>query len=380
MEEVAAFCDEPPSVIVSVLERTGGAVTRVPDVLTELWRVQDAGSLQRQVAGDRSTRGGSTREVVDVRPATRLQYAEQTLMECGKLHTSDERRVLLSTALNHLRQVIANTVPSITSWWAFDLSPADLVAVLRDHTDPATSSRLLLDVEVAVLTEHELRGRPIDTQDLTETVQRLEPLTAELTAQALDAVIGRFFDLVMAQVVPPGHGPLEASKRLLTTVARRRVRAQVERSVEAALSSLVPLLQNIGRDAGDRQPELYQVVRDMPDGRQRLVVYSDLLPLLPQQFRWQAEGERLPGALTEVVTEPETTQRLRTSARALEQDLSGSPYGSEAALIGSVVHVLQQLTDEQITDARSRSDAELRTRSDRTCSELLTLAKVLTPA
>ena len=89
LEEVAAFCDEPQSVIVNVLESTAGAVTRTQDepAGSQVWRVQDLERLRRRVDAeqpDRKPIDAPADEVrVEVSPATRLQYAEQTLIECG---------------------------------------------------------------------------------------------------------------------------------------------------------------------------------------------------------------------------------------------------------------------------------------------------------
>ena len=378
LEEVAVFCDEPPSVIVKVFESTAGAVTRVQDepAGTQVWRVRDLERLRRRVDAEQPAEpldAPAEKARVEVSHATRLQYAEQTLIECGRGQSSDERRVLLATAMNHLRQVVANTLPHGRPWWAVELSPVELGVELPRHTDAATSTRLQLDVEVASLTEHDLTGRPVATKDLTDTVQRLQPLTSLLDEQRMNGVVSRFFDLVIAQVAPNNESSLSAPGRLLTALARRRVRVEVERSLDGAMRSLVPLLRNIGRDDGDRQHGLYEVLEDLPGGREHIVVYSDLLQLLPQQFRWLRAAERLPGALTEAVTESATSYHLKLCANMLEQDLLRSPYGSEPALIGSAVHVFQQLAEEG-----AGFDDSIRSRSDRTCCELLSLAKVLT--
>ena len=379
LEEVAVFCDEPPSVIVKVLENTAGAVTRLRDGPTgrQVWRVQDPEGLRRRVDAEQPAGepldAPADKARVDVSHATRLQYAEQTLIECGRGQSSDERRVLLATAMNHLRQVVANTLPPGRPWWAVELSPIELGVELSRYTDAATFTRLQLDVEVASLTEHDLTGRPVATKVLTDTVQRLQPLTSLLDQQRMHGVVGRFFDLVIAQVAPNQESSVAAPGRLLTALARRRVRAEVEHSLDGAMRSLVPLLTNIGRDDGDRQHGLYEVLADLPGGREHIVVYSDLLQLLPRQFGWQAAAERLPGALTEAVTESATSSHLKLCANMLEQDLLRSPYGSEPALIGSAVHVFHQLAEKG-----AGFDDSIRSRSDRTCCELLSLAKALT--
>ena len=82
---------------------------------------------------------------------------------------------------------------------------------------------------------------------------------------------------------------------------------------------------------------------ELPDGRDHAVVYADLLHVVPAQLHWLSAGELLPGALVEVVAEPAVSVHLRRCARTLEADLVHSPFGSDAALIGQVAHVFQEL-------------------------------------
>ena len=129
---------------------------------------------------------------------------------------------------------------------------AALETWLAPETDEATRTRLQFDVEVAYLAEHDLTGRTLTTKDLVDCVTRLQPLMSLMDAERMRNVIGRFFDLVLAQAVPSDEGNLEASGRLLAALARRRIKAQLERSLEGAMHSLVPLLTNVGRDRGEK--------------------------------------------------------------------------------------------------------------------------------
>ncbi|MGH3991425.1 MAG: hypothetical protein ACRDSN_03065, partial [Pseudonocardiaceae bacterium] len=142
--------------------------------------------------------------------------------------------------------------------------------------------------------------------------------------------------------------------------------------VGTAMHSLVPLLECFSEQGGQaREQGLYQWLGHLPDGRDRVVVYADLLAILPRQCRWMAAAELLPGALVEAVTEPAATFRLGRCAAVLEHDLAHSPFGSDAALIGQAAHVFQDLADQAAS-----IDGTVLDRSDRTRSELLTLAKV----
>jgi len=133
---------------------------------------------------------------------------------------------------------------------------------------------------------------------------------------------------------------------LIVAVARRRVRAKVGTDPAGAIRELEPMIRVLG-SAPDRPPrDLHRTVQQLPDGRDVAVVYMDLLPLVPRQYRWQRIGEPLPGALVELVADPWVSEHLSTCASALETDLARSPYGSDRALIGQTAHVFQRLAEQ----------------------------------
>ena len=386
VDELAVFCDEQPPAIVAILdgargriERTGGEVT--PPALR--WRVVDLDGLRRDLAvrvgksrsSQRPTESG--REPTEPRPmvgassTTRLLLAEQTLCECATAESAAERRILVATAQNHLRQIIASALPGKRPWWSVELSLQRLGEVIDRDPDQRGDTRLRLNVALACLAERDATGHPVPVRDLLSIVKRFEHLATVLDDPQLHDLVGRLLDLVMAQLVPRDRGSVPAADRLIAAVARRRVRAQVEHGVGAAMHSLVPLLTRLDEQAAwPRKQGLYQVLGHLPDGRDRVVVYTDLLQILPRQYTWQAAAELMPGALVEAVTEPAATSRLARCAKALEHDLARSPFSSDAALIGQVAHVFQDLADQA-----AWLDGTVQARSDRTRSELLTLAK-----
>ena len=271
-----------------------------------------------------------------------MQLAEETLTACRSEPSPDRRRVMVASAMNHLRQVLAATLPGRLPWWTVELHTDLLVDELRRHPDPVQAVRLQLGVTVARLAEGNVTGNPMPADELIETVARFrdEPL---LTDSRLLGLVGGFVDLATAQESPPA-APVD---RLILAIARRRARAQVERDLGAALRDLEPLLRTLG--AGHAHPyihDLFQTVGRLPDGRDHAVVYADLLNIVPAQLRCFATGELLPGALVEVVAEPAVSVHLRQCARTLEADLVHSPFGSDTALIGQVAHVFQELAEE----------------------------------
>jgi hypothetical protein len=370
LDQVAAFCDEPRDVIVAVLSSVSGCLQPVGDS-GDRWRVLDQAELRRR---SRALDPGAQPQVVrrthrsntDV-TEIRLDYAAQTLLECDQTRPYEERRLQFVAATNALRQAVAALRSTSRPWWQLDVSPESLDAGTAE-VDAVTLTRLRLTGEVAYLTKQDLIGHPLDTHDLVAAARRLLDRTRGVDLASMYDLVARFVDLVLLQAAPTPDKA--APGRLLSAVARGRVRARVESSVSSGLNDLVPLLENIG-GGGEPAPRLYQELEDLPAGCKRIVVYTDLLELLPQQFRYRAGGCRLPGALIEAFTDPDTTVQLRTHASWLEQDLVRSPYGSDRALIGSAVHMLQQMTEQDAT-----VDLSLRTRSDALCSELNRLAMV----
>jgi hypothetical protein len=372
LDEIAAFCDEHPPAIVGILETAGPAVERTDldrdDATGQAhWRVVDRQALRRRMRADTAP----TAAVVAT-PASgfeeQLRYAEETLVRCGAEPSAQRRRVLVATAVNHLRQAMAEDLPGRSEWWKIEISDR-LEVEISDRPDTTTAIRLQLHVAVARLAVGNVEGEAVASRDLIDTVIRFRNGAALLGGdERLPGLARGFVDLVTAQLVPTA---VSAVDQLVVAVARRRVRAQASSDVDAAMRALEPLVRGLGTDV-QRAPvyDLYQMLGHLPDGRDHAVVYADLLPLLPAQFRWQRRGDRLPGALVEVVAEPAVTHHLTPCARTLEADLRHSPFRSDTALIGQAAHVLQELVEQG-----AGLDGEIRSRGDRTRSELLTLAK-----
>jgi hypothetical protein len=335
VDELAVFCDEQPSAIVAILGEASGRIERTDadaDPVAVKWRVVDLDALRRDLAAraQGAQALAAPRCTISASSTTRLLLAEQTLGECAAAQSAAERRILVATAKNHLRQVVASTLPAERPWWSAELSLQRLDEAIGREPDEPAFTRLRLDVVLACLVECDVAGHRVPARDLVDTVLRFQRHPAVLEHPQLRGLVGRFFDLVMAQLVPKDRSRVPAPDRLIAAVARRRVRAQVEHGVDAAMHSLVPLVQNLGEHRGlDREQGLYHLVGHLPDGRDRVVVYTDLLQILPRQCSWQP-----------------------------------------AALIGQAAHVFQELAEQAAV-----LDGTVRARSDRTRCELLTLAK-----
>jgi hypothetical protein len=360
LAEISAFCDERPPEIIAVLAAAAPAVELSGD---EQWRVVDLPAIRREARRGVATIAHQGR---DASPGPRLELAEEVLSACRVEPSAHRRRVMVASAVNHLRQVIAVTLPDRPPWWQVDLDAERLGHEFRRHLDPVQAVRLQLGVAIARLAEGNVSGHPVPAGELIETVARFrdEPL---LDDRRMRGLVGGFVDLATAQASRP-DAPVD---RLIVAVARRRAHVQVERDLTAALQTLEPLLLTLGhRQARSSANDLFQTVARLPDGRDHAVVYADLLHVVPAQPHWHPTSEPLPGALVEVVVEPAVSVHLRRCARALEADLAHSPFGSDTALIGQVAHVFQELAEEH-----SALDGSVVSRADEARSELLQLAK-----
>lgn len=384
LDQVAAFCDEPPAVIRAVLHEASDCVAPVgPD--SARWTVVDRTELRRRIrAAEPAVEPAPTLAVDDqVRTrlndriaVTRLDYAEHALLDWDEERPYEERRLQLIAASNALRQALAALTPTERPWWQLEVRPDGLGDAVRPdqavaEEDAVTLARLQLTVEVAFLTRQSLAGRALSTPDLVAASQRMLARRRTVDLRPLCDLVARFVDLVLGQATPTEEDT--APSRLLAALARRRVRDLADHSLDSGLCALVPLLENVGRDGGPT-PELYEELGDLPSGRKHVVVYTDLLAVLPEQFRYREQAMRLPGTLTEAVADADTSLQLRRNATWLERDLIRSPYPSDRALIGSAVHALQWLTEREAPE-----DSSLRSRSDARCSELLRLATVRVP-
>lgn len=390
VDQLAAFCDEQPPAIVAILDGASGRVERSDgdaDPSVARWRVVDLDGLRHDLAvrteetvrADESQPGRALAEPRHQDCASsdpRLLLAEQTLSDCATAESATERRILVATAKNHLCQVVASVRPERGPWWSVELSLQRLGEAIERRPNRPGLTRLRLDVALACLAECDAAGDPVPARDLVDTVLRFQRFTA-LEDPKLRDLVGRFFDLVTAQLVPRDRSSVPAPDRLIAAVARRRARAQVEHArrehgVGGAMHALVPLLKSLDEQPGPTQEQgLYQVLGHLPDGRDRVAVYSDLLRILPQQWcTWQDTTELLPGALAVVVAEPEVATHLAHCAATLESDLVRSPFSSDAALIGQVAHVFQYLADQVVS-----LDGTVRVRSEKARCELVELAK-----
>ncbi|MHA6628074.1 hypothetical protein ACU61A_21760 [Pseudonocardia sichuanensis] len=370
LPEITAYCDEPPDAIEDILAKAAPAVERIegapepPGVVR--WQVVDRVGLRRRMSRPSAAPAVPPPYRVS---EDRLRYVEETFAQCGAEPSAHQRSVLVTTAVNHLRQVLAHDLPGSPAWWAVRLTDR-IETELGAHPDRFTAIRLQLDVAVARLALGNVAGESIPVHDLLDAVVRFQSGAAKLEDHdgILSTLVGGFVDLVTAQLA---SSPRTVVDQLVVALARRRVRARVRSDAEGAMRALEPLVRGL---AVGPDPTVHGLHRDLghtPDGRDRAVVYSDLLTLLPAQFHCQRRADPLPGVLAEVVGEPVVINHLASCARTLEADLLRSPVRSDRGLIGQTVHIFQALAEQG-----EGLDSDVRARGDRARSELLSLAMV----
>jgi hypothetical protein len=376
IDQVGVFCDEEPQDIVRILEQAGDRLRRIPadpadPPEADRWLVVDLAGLRRDLAltDQGPTESLPTRRALDAHEATttRLDLAEESLAECASEPTAAGRRILVSTAQNHLRQVVAQAFDRRTSWWSLELSPETVRAELQEHPAPSTGPRLELDVAMAQLAECDATGHRVSMHELLRTVARVEQLAPLLDELRLAPLVERFVDLVTGQVSV--GAALAAPQRLITALTRRRARARVGQGLGQAIHDLFPILRSLADDENHQQ--LYTLLDQRPDGRHHVVVYVDLLALLPRHLQCSTGPERLSGTLVEAVTEPAASTRLNGYARELAHDLVESSFRNDKSLIGATMQVFQKLAERD-----GVQDETMQARCDNTRHELFNLATI----
>ncbi|HWM03105.1 MAG TPA: hypothetical protein VNP92_12310 [Actinophytocola sp.] len=372
LDEIAALCEEEPTEIRKILAAASPTV-RTPDGAGDRsnYEVSDLAELRSMVrvrAGGHTTprsRRGTAGQRDPVHRA-KLAHAEESLLRCGGEPSAAQRRIQVATAVNHLKQVLAQHLQ--TPWWMLKIADETIDERLRDTVDRGVAARLQLNIAVARLAINHTSGHTVPTSKLVDQFNDFRETVSALGEQRADPAIHGFVDLLTAQLATDAAPVVD---RLVVTLARRRIHVAAGHDVEAAMRTLEPLIRTLG-SAPNREPvrELYRTVRHLPDGRNRVVVYGDLLHILPGQFHWQHYSEPLPGALVEVIAEDGVSRHLSRIADLLAQDLARTPYRSEKSLIGQTAHVFQEVA---LRDAAL--DDSIMTRTDRTCSELVGLAK-----
>jgi hypothetical protein len=376
--QVAAYGEDDEAAVRAVLLDHPDLFERVPSSGPDRWRVTDLDRLQRVIAAAKPLRTPAPRASTPRSGPARLLMAERTLVRCGDERSAAGRKTMAATALNYLRQFVAELIPEPASWWRVERG---VVESLTDRATigsaPVTRSRLRTAFALARLTACEADAERVGIGFLIETAQDIALLAA---APDLDTGIPdlaqRFADLARALTTPaaPDDPGRVAPARLLSALAWRRAAPEVRGSLRKAADAQVTLLRGLADnnplEPSEGSAHLYRLLDRTRHGRCRIAVYGDLLPLLPSRFDCEVESALLPGALVEATTDVCAATLLQRYADTLERDLAGSPFASERALIGQVVHRFDDFTDA------AQPDASVVDRSTRTRRELLALVGI----
>jgi len=372
--EITPYCDEDLDAVATILAGCPGLLGSDG----ERWRVVDPALVREEIAVDRPT-------VATHRPeppqrsqvlAARMLLAEETLLECGDEPSPEIRSTMASTAANHLRHVVATCAPTARPWWQVDLDRDAAEVELDAAGTMITPARVRVASALARMTSSEAAGAEVAVGFLTEVTLQVDQLPQAVDEPRLRALVDRFLDLAKAVAGPVRQlsGQSAAPARLVAALAWLRARVRTGRGVEQASEVLLPLFEALqDRELLAAHPTtcLYRELDTLPDGRTRVAVYADLLDLLPRQYACEPTSVLLPGVLIEAVADGTTSGHLQEWASQLEDDLVGSPFGSESALIGQTAHMLENLAVRT-----AGLDDSVIQRSDRTRTELLSLADV----
>jgi hypothetical protein len=377
--QLAAYCGEAADAVEALLASAGPAIKPLDAGAGRRWRVLDPDAVRAEItryapeAPPRPGREPPDERVAAAELSARVVLAEETLVGCGSVESSELRRLRARSAQNHLRQCLASLDPGRT-WWEIGPSDAERMAgSLLTAGGDVTPSRLRADIALASITESEATGQEVSMDYLSRAVQDFPRLADELDAGRAGRILKRFADLARLTGSPrsPGGPSRTAPARMLSSLAWRRAGARTEtdvgdasRRLEALPDQLVSWYDSL---SVSMPGALYRVLDHLPGGRSLVVVFADLLEIVPRQFEVQEKQEYLTGVLVEVVADADASRQLQEWAGTLEGDLRNSPYHSESALFGQVAHTWPELVARV-----AQLDSSVPARSTETQRELLT--------
>jgi len=381
--QIAAYCEEDQAAVRRILRDHGGLFEPRPRTRTPRWRVSDPQGLRAAIAAAADA-GPTPARLPDSggSPQARLLLAEQTLVDCADAPSAAERRVMAATATNYLQQFVARALPGANpgTWWKVDPSHLDSVGDCpATETGTVSRCRLRTDFALARLTGNEAAEEKVGIGFLIDTAVELTRLvgSGEVDEERERRLSQRFADLARKLTTPsaPDDPGAVAPARLLSALAWRRAGPAVQGGCHQAAVAHVTLLRKLADGdplvIGEGRSHLYWVLGPLRRGRQRVAVYQDLLDLLPSKFQFEPEEELLPGAVVTAVADADAARLLRHYAAVLEADLVNSPYLSDRALVGQVVHRF-----EEFTVLEADRDSSVVARTTETHKELLALFDV----
>jgi len=387
LHQLAAYCGATP-------EEVEAALATVRDLIEptgpDRWRVAEPGAVRAALRGAeppksrRRTHDPAIDPVSRARLTARLVLAEETLIECGTERSPALRQVMAATARNNVLQLLAQLTPELGPWWCAEKSGSSWQTEsfrARIHAAGETAAadialpRLRADFELASITGREAAGEPVGADDLVRTAARLRDVLNIIVDGRLDQLFQRFIELTMGLAGPVWmDAPSKPARtRLLVALAWRRLRIVAAHDVRQASETVLLILQQLQKErnelGGRTTIDLYHFIEHLPDGWNRLVVYRDLLELLPRQLVCHRQKELLPGVLVEAIADSRASDHLARIATRLEDDLDRSPFKSESALIGEAAHVFNDVAIHTAADM----DASVLQRSDQMRMQLLSL-------
>jgi hypothetical protein len=367
--QLAAYCDEDEQSVRKVLELEQDLFARDDP---GRWRVVDGAAIVPHAAAPtitRAPRGSYSGPVASGQVLeARLLLAENKLVDVIDEESRTGRKILVATALNHIRQVVAAALPDEPPWWDVSLPNNDAIDA-AEGPDASVKSLLKSVLAVARLASAEANETPLRIQDLAA-------VTSNVTSIDRSGVVELVIELAH-RIATGGQGgqKLIPTAQLLAGIAFRRARAWARDDKSGGCSALQTILSGMASDlpttVDGRPAGLYRELSSTPEGHFRVAVYRDLLQVVPRQFQCVEARSIFPGAIVEAITDSRTKNHLRACAETLEADLRQSPFCSESALIGQTAHIFEDLAQRS-----AELDATVIARSEETRADLLTLVDV----
>jgi hypothetical protein len=159
--------------------------------------------------------------------------------------------------------------------------------------------------------------------------------------------------------------------RLFTALGWLQIRRQAVRDGKQAADAALRLLGDFYSTTGFRSlaNRLCTVVQERPDRNLEVLVYDDLLDMLPRHLRVSRSKEVIPDLLVLAIVGADASARLSSLAERIEQEIDRARVVTDSGVLGVTAHVLADAAIEA-----SKADETIIDRSDGVRTRILELA------
>jgi len=168
-----------------------------------------------------------------------------------------------------------------------------------------------------------------------------------------------------------GDWSARPAARLLTALGWLQIRRQATKDRKQAADAVLKMLGDFDSTLGPLPltSKLCTVVGELPDRQIEVLVYDDLLDMLPRHLRVSRSKEVIPDLLVLAIVGADASARLEGLAARIETEIDRTKVMSDNGVLGVTAHVLADAAAEA-----SAADETLRDRSDNVRTRILELA------